>query len=281
MAIVAYDGLSGSGKSTFVGMLGESARAYGQNCLIISENREDPLRNMTAALARTLLQEHRPLEDVIREFVPRTDVQLVAVNEAYTYSTSWSGRAREQAFLAYLFAYGRRHVEWEIRRQEPDYDLIILDRNQVTGWAYQSDLPDYGWQEIRSLNADFGIRLPDIQIFLSCPVNQIGPRRELRQKLATGTAGLMSGNKARQQEILEVFRVIYPALQAEGHACNWFENQGSPSAEMADQVAQATLVFVDIAEWLAKKGVKLTKLPLSYWTAPEVLERLWRQQTLR
>lgn len=117
---------------------------------------------------------------------------------------------------------------------------MILDRWQVTGWAYQVDPEGYTWQDIRKLHGEFGIVLPDVQIILTCPIEQIPLRRAYRDKQGVGTAGQMS--RGREHVILSAFLEIYDHLKI-GTRTYLFGNTGIPVEGLKQQILQAIPTF--------------------------------------
>lgn len=213
--IVAFDGLSLSGKSTMVAMLKERS----QNAMVVRENILDPYRPTTAML-NNLLKGSQPYQAVRQLEQNVSEQHRLVLNKALDYAAAFQDSDRKQAILAYMFAAGRQVVDRYVRETIGKQDLI-LDRWQITGWAYQAG-ERYSWQEIRKLNQEFGIILPHVEIVLTCPIDQIPQRREFREKFRVGTAGQMS--LGREGIILQVFWAIFRQMKKEEMQIYLIEN---------------------------------------------------------
>lgn len=270
--IAAFDGLSLAGKSTMVGMLSERA----SSAEVIRENTFDPHRPATSDLNKKLkVNELKKAFELVQEEFPDSRVVLA---RAFDYSQNYSPDARRQAMLAYMFTAGRSIVDNHLQEVIEHKD-VILDRWQVTGWAYQADPTGYTWHDARKLNEDFGITMPDIQIILTCPIDQIPQRREYRDKEGAGTAGQMS--RGREQIILPAFLEIAEFLAQEGVPVVTIENEGVPFPDLTAQIQQATLTYSLVEDFLRERGFNLKdklKTPKSYWTNPDRLERIRERQ---
>ncbi|MBI2232576.1 MAG: hypothetical protein HYU56_01540 [Candidatus Aenigmarchaeota archaeon] len=299
-AILAFDGLSLAGKSTFVQMLYERS----ENAVVIRENTFDPLRPATAKLNEMYRSGMLCFEglDKLEEEYPQ---YLDAIKNArdYVERLDMDGPDLEkdrQAALAYMFAAGRTIVNEKLIKAVQKQD-VILDRWQVTGWAYQScpakgceDSP-YRWEAIRRLNEHMGIWYPNLQIIVTCSLEQIPLRRAYRQKIGVGTAGQMSLSK--EGVIYNAFIEIHDWLLGVGVPSIWIENSGTPSENPEEQIRQAIPHYLrlegtlrDYIEAPITGGVDKYRLKpgrLSpteagdFFLQPEVLERIYQRQTSR
>ena len=270
--IVAFDGLSLAGKSTMVAMTEEIT-----GTVVVRENIFDPYRPATSQLNK-LLKEMSPSDaakQVVKDF-PRSEK---VVTDSLEYGMQFK-ESPSQPILARMFTAGRKVVNEHVQEIASKQD-VILDRWQVTGWAYQVD-PEHGyrWQDIMRLNEEFGIVLPDVQVILTCPIDQIAQRRAYRQKQTVGTAGQMSGG--REHIILSAFTEINDYLRTRTKTF-WFENKGTPTQDIKDQILQAIPTFQGIEEVLRESGFQFKSESIinspSYWTTPDRLDRVYKRQT--
>lgn len=245
--IVAFDGLSLAGKSTMVAMLEEQS----ENAQVIRENTYDPFRPITSQLNK-LLKQTDPYAAVksITEEIPKHKVIL---HKALEYASAFEGPDQKQALLAYMFTAGRQIVNQHVIERMQDHDLI-LDRWQMTGWAYQVG-EKYTWQEIQRLNQEFGIILPHVQILLVCPTDQISQRRTFREKTGVGTAGQMSSD--REKIILKAFWAIFRKLKTDGMQIHLIENKGTPVEDLERQIKQAIPTYQQIEDIVRGTGFRL------------------------
>jgi len=269
--MVAFDGLSLAGKSTMVAMTEETTGAT-----VVRENTFDPHRPATSQLNK-LLKEISPnaAAKQIAEDFPQS---AKAVKNALEYGMQFKDPS--QPMLARMFTEGRRVVNQHVLEIISEQD-VILDRWQVTGWAYQVD-PDHGykWQDIMRLNEEFDIALPDVQIILTCPIDQINQRRAYRQKQTVGTAGQMSGG--REHVILSTLKEIHGFLETRIKTF-WVENKGTPTQNIRDQILQAIPTFQDIKRVLEGSGFQFESESVTdlhhYWTTSSRLDRIYNRQT--
>ncbi|MDI6721827.1 MAG: hypothetical protein QMD85_05515 [Candidatus Aenigmarchaeota archaeon] len=300
-AIIAFDGLSLAGKSTMVSMLRERS----QNALVIRENVYDPLRPVTSRLNRIFKENvcsyNKGLDQLAQEYQEGSYV-LETIDEARRYADrlELEGPDREkrrQACLAYFFAKGRAFVNDEVRKQIMMSD-VILDRWQASGWAYQTcpakteeDDP-YTWHNVRELNEEMGIWYPNMQIIVTCPIEQIPQRRAFRQKIGAGTAGQMSDG--REEMICNNFQEIYKWLLGRGVPTIWVENHGAPCESLEDQLRQAIPNYLALEDELCDNienriiggfdaynlapGSLSEKEAEQFFLQPEVLDRIYRRQ---
>lgn len=269
--IVAIDGLSLAGKSTIVGMLNERS----SNAQIIRENTFDPHREATAHLNKEL-RSTDDLKDAVRKAAVEFPASAAVLSAGLEFSQDYAATPK-QALLAYLFAAGRKVVDLEVRRVVRAQD-VILDRWQVTGWAYQVDPPSFTWRHIRDLNESLGITLPDVQVILTCGIDQIPLRKAFREKETAGTAGQMSGG--REQIILAAFREIFDYLEA-SMPIIMVENRGAPTPELVEQIAQAVPTYQMVEDMLRGAGFALRSevIDMTFWSDPERLERINSRQS--
>ena len=278
MITVAFDGLSVVGKSTVVKMTNYAA----ESSVIVKENIHDPYRESTAAVNR-LIKQGKPLRDIPQEVSRSHPMSSGLLNDAFAYCLGFYNdyRTQSQAFLAYMFVWGRRNVANYVESllYLNQYDLLLLDRWQRTNWAYQSVTPHYQYQKIRNLNKRFRILLPDVQFILSCPAEEIPKRRAFRDKIGRGTAGQMS--PGREQEILPVFQEIYSDEAAAGNRdIFWVENSGEPSECIELQIRQAIPTYKQVEAELRKRGIRFKgEFDDSFWLRPEVLDEIYKYQT--
>lgn len=271
--IAAIDGLSLAGKSTIVGMLDERAT----NAQVIRENTFDPHRRTTSFVNRELKTNdmQKVVDSAARQF-PESESML---NEALHYARGYSSDAQNQALLAFMFTAGRKVVDGHVRQVAEEKD-VILDRWQVTGWAYQVDPSGYTWQDIRQLNKDFGIIVPHAQIILTCSIDQISLRRAYREKKGVGTAGQMS--KGKEHIILPAFVEIFNALKDE-MPIEMIENAGTPTPDLSEQIRQAARTYGIVEDLLRKSGFTLqtnsVDNPDAFWLDPQRLQRINERQT--
>lgn len=270
---VAFDGLSLAGKSTMVQMLFERSI----NAEVVRENVRDPYRPLTSRLNK-LLKDFGPavaVEKAFMEFPGSGDV----LHRALDYASGFSGSAQRQALLAHMFTQGRRVVDDYVRQAVEERD-IILDRWQMTGWAYQVDSEGLTWHDIRRLNEEFGILVPDIQVVLTCPVEQIPARKAYREKQSVGTAGQMSGG--REQIIRDAFLDIYKHLSG-AIPVYLFENAGTPARDLEGQIRQAIPIFREVERVVRSHGFRVKDEAMTgeeaFWLNPERLCRIYERQT--
>lgn len=270
--IVAFDGLSLAGKSTMVGMLEKRSI----NAEVVRENTYDPYRKTTSLVNKELKTNRlvNAVESAIREF-PESEKLLI---DALTYARSYSPAIRKQPLLAYMFTAGRKDVDGHVRESVRTRD-VILDRWQVTGWAYQVDPAGYTWQDIRKLNQDFGISMPDVQIILTCSVEQIPLRKAYREKEGVGTSGQMGAGK--EHIILPAFQEIYDALSG-SMPVEMIENAGIPTPDLVDQIRQAIQAYGRIENLVRNSGSAIDDSSLNnpeqFWLNQESLERIEGRQ---
>ena len=274
---VSFDGLSASGKSTMVEMSSER----GLDAEVVRENTYDPFRPATSKL-NNLLKELNPPEAVEKVSEEYSDFKPF-LRDALEYSLSFKDKptSQKQALLAYMFTRGRKTVDDYVREAIQKHD-VILDRWKISGMAYQVD-PEgiYSWQEIRRLNDEtFNILTPDIQIILTCPLDQIPIRRAFRDKQPVGTAGQMS--KGREHIILPAFNDIFNTLKSEMSIYK-FENCGTPVEDLRKQIRQAIPTFQKIENVVSKHGFRIKQEKIddaeAFWLEPERLQRIYERQT--
>ncbi|MFH1182507.1 MAG: hypothetical protein V1702_06115 [Candidatus Woesearchaeota archaeon] len=270
---VAFDGLSVAGKSSMVQMLLE--RSF--DAEVVRENTCDKHRP-TISRVNELLKEMMPFQAAKKaseEFPASTTV----LQNAMEYASQFQGSLQQQALLAHLYTAGRKVVDDYVAEAVQRRD-VILDRWQMTGWAYQVDPEGYTWQEIRKLNAEFGIRMPDIQILLTCPIDQISVRRAYREKLGVGTAGQMS--RGREHIILPAFLEIYRQLKGK-MPIYLLENHGTPVPQLEEQIRQAMPTFQRVEEIVRTHGFRLNGNQITSLEAfllnSERLQRIYERQT--
>ncbi|MBL7147570.1 MAG: hypothetical protein ISS82_01980 [Nanoarchaeota archaeon] len=271
--MIAFDGLSLAGKSTMVQML----YLRSLNAVVIRENEFDPIRNATSRLNKLLksMSPYDGLDALAEEF---QDIPLVVEtsNKAKNYikelNLEGSSYVKDkQAALAYFFTKGRSFVNEEVIKQLQEHDKdVILDRWLVSGMAYQVQpnrfmakqmgLPDefikkincedeaYRWQDIRDLNFEQGVWVPNMQIILTCPIEQISERRVYRQKQGVGTSGQMSGG--REEIIYHSLMEINEWLLEKGIPSFKVENTGTPIESLQEQIRQAIPIYLLIEKQL-------------------------------
>lgn len=271
--IIAFDGLSLAGKSTMVQML--SLRS--KDAVVIRENELDPLRESTSRLNKLLknTSSYHALINLSEEFKDN-DLVVQTCHQAIRYIDSMSFEGPndgkfKQAALAYFFTKGRSYVSKEVLRQVTQKNKdIILDRWWVSGMAYQVQ-PDiqtarklglseditgrldceddpYRWKDIKDLNIDYDILVPNMQVILTCPVDQIPQRRAYRQKQGRGTSGQMSSN--REELIYHSLMQIYDWLSDNDLPTNKIENHGTPVDSLKDQIRQAIPTYLKLEDHL-------------------------------
>ena len=315
--MVAFDGLSLSGKSTMVQML--SLRSL--DSVVIRENEFDPLREATSDLNK-LFKTNSPnngLEALAKNY--QTNPLVVnTIKEAREYINkmefdgSHYGKFK-QAALAYFFTKGRSFVNKEVIKQIQEHDKdVILDRWMVSGMAYQvqpdlqiirdmnltkditinltgEDSP-YRWEQIRDLNFEHNIWVPNMQIILTCPLDQIPERKEYRQKQGIGTSGQMS--EGREEIIYHSLMQIHNWMLDSGIPSHIFVNRGTPVESLQDQIKQAIPTYLAIENKLrgyTKDAIvggfhnfKLANTPLSakqaeeFFLEPSNLQSIYQRQ---
>lgn len=269
--IVAFDGLSLAGKSTMVGMINERAA----NAQIIRENTLDPHRKTTSFVNKEL--KISDIENAVKSATRQFPESELILSEALCYSREYSPEAQSQALLAFMFTSGRKVVDGHVREIVKEKD-VILDRWQVTGWAYQV-APGYTWQDVKKLNEDFEIVLPNVQIILTCSVDQIPLRKAYREKEGVGTAGQMS--KGREHIILPAFVEIFNALK-DGMPIEMIENAGTPTPDLSEQIKQAVRTYGKIECLLKTSGFEIQPFPVdnpdAFWLDPQRLQRINERQ---
>ena len=249
---IGFDGLSTAGKSTLVGMLHLRA-PYSD---VVSENQMDPLRPVTSRLNR--LFKEKSYKDAVEEAkteyagtVVDGDTYTVAaqITDADEYAVQElkfkDEKCMKQAALAYMFAAGRARVNNRIDRRKN----LILDRWVATGCAYQAydgETESYPWDEILNLNEEMGISLPDVQLLVTCPVDEIPARRSYRQKEGRGTAGQMSAG--REDEIYRQFMKMKPRLESMPFL--HVVNAGIPCEDRSQQLRQAIPSYLKVESFL-------------------------------
>lgn len=270
--IVAFDGLSLAGKSTMVAMLEERS----ENAQVIRENTCDPFRPTTSQLNK-LLKRAGPYE-AVKSLSEDSPEHKATLYKALEYASAFVGPDQRQALLAYMFTAGRQVVNQYVMERMQDHDLI-LDRWQMTGWAYQVG-ENYSWQEIQRLNQEFGIILPQVQFLLVCPTNQIPQRRAFREKVGVGTAGQMSSE--REAIILKAFWAIFRKLKTDGMQIHLIENRGIPVENLGEQIRQAIPTYQQIENIVRETGFKLRSDQVAsqtdFWLEAERLSRIQRRQ---
>jgi thymidylate kinase len=227
--IVAFDGLSGTGKTILISMLEERSL----NAVVIEENKIDPLREATAAFNK-LLKEFSP-GGAAEKVMQRYPYACGDLDEAWLYAEQFDKGARGQAMLAYMFAAGRRFVDPLVRQARGTRD-VILDRWMVSGWAYQvSPEADYNWQQIRDLHIGMGFVLPDVQFVISSTPKQMALRKRFRRELGGGTSGQMSCG--REDLIQATYLDIHNSLKGE-MPIYLIENKGRilPAYQKVEQI---------------------------------------------
>ncbi len=270
---MAFDGLSLAGKSTMVQMLLERSL----DAEIVRENTYDPHRPATS-MTNKLLKDMDPHSAVhtVSQMFPGSKKVLA---EAERYASRFGMPYQKQALLAYLFTAGRSVVDSYVREAIKEHD-VILDRWQVTGWAYQAEPEGYTWHEIKKLNEQFNITVPDIQFILTCPIEQIPARRAYREKAGVGTAGQMG--KGREHIILPAFLKIHEYLSGKTPVY-MSENSGIPAQNLEDQIRQAAATFRRIEEIAGINGFRLKDENITdteaFWLDPGRLERIHQRQT--
>lgn len=271
--IVAFDGLSLAGKSTMVAMLEERS----EDAQVVRENTFDPLRPITSRLNR-LLKQTDPYE-AVKSISEETPEHKAILRKALEYAFAFEDFDQKQALLAYMFTAGRHIVNQYVVERMQGHDLI-LDRWQMTGWAYQAG-EGYSWQEIRKLNQEFGIIIPHIEIVLTCPIEQIPQRRKFREKSRIGTAGQMS--PGREEMILQVFLAIFRQIREEGMQIYLIENQGTPTENLEGQIRQAIPTFQQIEDIVKRTNFRLkpdqSADQSAHWLVQERLRRIRQLQT--
>ena len=270
--IAAIDGLSLAGKSTMVAMIAERA----VNAEVVRENTFDPHRKTTAFVNKEL--KSNDLQIAVGTASSQFPESEEILREALHYSRDYSPKVQKQALLAYLFTAGRKVVDGHVREAVKGKD-VILDRWQVTGWAYQVDPVRYTWQDIKRLNEDFGIVMPNVQIILTCSIDQIPLRKSYRDKEGAGTAGQMS--MGREHIILPAFIEIFDALQGVMSVA-MIENAGTPTPDLTEQIKQAIQTYGKVEELLRISGFALQHNPIgnpeAFWLEPQRLQRIIGRQ---
>lgn len=270
--IAAIDGLSLAGKSTMAGMIAERA----VSAEVVRENTFDPHRQTTSFVNKELKSNDIQIavQSTARQFPESENI----LHEALIYSRNYSPEAQKQALLAFMFTAGRKVVDGHVRKAVKEKD-VILDRWQVTGWAYQVDPSGYTWQDIRQLNKDFGIIDPHLQIILTCSVDQIPLRKAYREKEGIGTAGQMS--KGKEHIILPAFVEIFNALK-DVMLIEMIENVGIPTPDLSEQIKQAVQTYGRIEDLLRKTGFAIQPNsidnPEAFWLDPQRLQRINERQ---
>ena len=168
----------------------------------------------------------------------------------------FEGHAQKQAFLAYMFTAGRAFVNQHAAKARETGD-VILDRWQVTGWAYQA-CDGHEWQQIKNLNQSFEILVPDVQLILACPFEEIPQRKLYRSKKGAGTAGQMSAGK--EEPIFESLVEIYQNMKSTVPTRLIF-NSGKPSPDLETQINQIMPVFEEVSSFVKQHGFKTKLLP--------------------
>jgi thymidylate kinase len=270
---IAFDGLSLAGKSTMVQMLLERSL----DAEVVRENTYDPHRPATSAVNR-LLKNMDPRSAVNTASQMFSDSKKV-LEEAERYASRFGAPYQKQALLAYIFTAGRSVVDSYVRETTKKHD-VILDRWQVTGWAYQVEPEGYTWHEIKKLNEQFNITVPDVQFILTCPIEQIPARRAYREKQGIGTAGQMS--KGREHIILPAFLEIDDYLKVR-MPVYLYENSGVPAQNLEDQIKQAAATFRRIEKVAGANGFMLRADKLAdeeaFWLDTDRLARIYERQT--
>ncbi len=290
--VVAFDGLSLSGKSTMVEMLLQRS----ENAAVLRENTRDPLRNATASLNKLL--KTNSIADGLASLMQQYSTDPLVAQTAsdarqYVEGLDLSGprpEGKKQAILAYFFAVGRSHVNKDLLGQLQTND-VILDRWTVTSMAYQTwpsitmaqqwRLPQtiiekidpedeaYTWNDIAALNARQHIRVPDMQIILTCPINEIAQRKAYRQKEGAGTAGQMSGGK--EELIYQSLVQIYEGLRKSERPSIMLENKGGPVQELEQQIRQAIPTYLALEAVLRQNMGQKTAGLYGYRLSPDSL----------
>ena len=248
----AYDGLSLAGKSTMVEMLHQRSN----NSVVVRENKYDPIRPITSETNKMLKKYcDKP------EFVKDVLIQQIKNHKEHKglfeeileeYENKWKYEYTQekcmQACLARMFTQGRKIVD-EKTSYLKESNNLIYDRWQISGWAYQSspsnskDDKAFTWREIKQMNEELDIGLPDMQFILTCPIEDIQKRREFRHKVGYGTAGQMS--KGREEIIYNAFLEINPWL-SDKIPNYMIENEGIPTEDMKKQIEQSIPIYVEI-----------------------------------
>ncbi len=176
---------------------------------------------------------------------------------AQKYAQTFSLTAQPQAFLAYLFTTGRSVTNDEVKKIAKDKDAI-LDRWQLTGWAYQ-DNGHYTWKDVQALNARFEILIPDLELLITCPYGQMKQRKEFRQ--SSGIKKEHPLSEEREFEIALNFEDISTAPAGdvdERHRIYKIEN-GGIAESFSQQIEQAVPAYLVVEDVLRMRGYKIKR----------------------
>lgn len=215
--IIAFDGPSGAGKSTLI----ERLRQDSANALVVAEKHCDPLRPVTEQVYRVAngLEGQHSFDDLVSRLDVPCSLSPQQLRSLRTYALEYCSvvreEAREQAFLAYLFTYGRTFTDTYVRALSHAHD-VLLDRWQLSGWAGQS-VPGHRWEEIRTLNDSMGIVSPSVQCIVMCEPAEL--LRRHRQRVERGEQKphqLTEDAVARQ---CDTYLAIWARLSRKGACC--------------------------------------------------------------
>lgn len=261
--IVAFDGVTGAGKTTLIGML----LADSANAVVVRENEYDPIRPLTKAVYRVAHGLDGKLgtwEDVVKtlHLVPKSDDDVIGgtdvKQEALDYANHYNRDERSHALLAYLFTCGRTFTNRRVKELAQRHN-VILDRWQLSGWVGQS-YEGHGWWKTRELNKEMGILWPDVQFIVSCPPENIAERRAIRA--GQGVVKPYQIPVEKEGELINTYRSIYDELRREGIRTNLIENNGKSTEDAALQMKQAYVTYRYVRSTLSANDYTFKKQPL-------------------
>jgi len=275
--IIAFDGIKGAGKTTLITML----EAHSANAVVVRENDHDPLRPLIEeayAIANGIgRDEPGGWEEVTRTLWGATKEVDRALNGEHEkvvdyYINYHEDAERSQAYLAYLFTFGRTHTQRVMEKLAQEHD-VILNRWQLSGWVGQC-CGDHDWRAIRALNQKLGIRWPNEQFIVLYPPDDIAARREIREK--HGVVKKSQLTVKQEREHIEKYTHIQEELCREGTLIDIIDNNGEPTMDENKQLEQAHFTYCEqVVPFLADKGYrfKAPRLELTAALKKRILER--------
>lgn len=266
--VICFDGISGAWKSWASAMLSEILTV---DWLIFSENKYDPLREVTSQVNKQLkTQRASEVVDNLPSLQSLAkDINLAWIraklkniwNEKPLDKIQWLDDLQtitrlhklnldeleaddaKQVILAYLFSMWRWYSQLKLEELKKQYGLIILDRRLWSTMSYQAT-KTYTRRDIENLNFLNWVKFPTISIILHCPADQIHPRRALRDKKVVWTSGQMSNG--RELTIMETQRKIVEDFSSFSYPISLLVNKWTPTQDIKEQIKQACNIFWEI-----------------------------------
>lgn len=199
--IIAFDGISGVGKSDFA-LIAVSELTQQAHCkaVLFHENSQDPIREITSR-----------------------------VNKQFE---TW-GLPADQV-NGVLFAVGRALIMPELKRLSTLNDIVVCDRALWSNICYQSDSNALTMEQIFDLNVMLGVIVPDVTFIIDGDIQNCLIRRAYRDKKVVGTAGQMGGDAEKRERIRKRFLEL-PKSFANVAPIEVVKNPGDPIKDDDEQ----------------------------------------------